>query len=465
MKKCNCKPGGSSPFLAGEGFSRRNFLRVAGTGLVASYFADVFDPRLLSAATTANGVVLKNTAKSCIFIFASGAMSQTDLWDLKEGAWTPADFAPTTYGAIRWPQGLMPKLADHLGKLSIVRCGLSWAAVHQLGQTWAQISRNPTGATGAIAPHIGAVSSLEYQIHRQPDEILPGFIALNSGNIPAAGYLPAKYGPFGVITDEDGLTTLVHPDGAARFSRRWDFLHQLDNSRSTGRLGKPSMDMNDFYDQSKALIDSPGIDALFSFTAAEHDRYGATDFGDSLIVARNLVGSGKGTRFVQATLGGWDHHSDIYDRNANQSIYAQSLQLDNALSALLIDLSITAGSEPGKTQLDETMVVILSEFGRTVGPLTNQGGRDHFLRNSYIFAGGGMQGGRIVGKTDSLGDKVLEYQWSENRDVRPEDVTCSIYTALGIDYTTVRNDDPLGRGFEYVPFAKDGEYAPVNELF
>jgi len=465
--KCNCKPGGSTPFLTGEGFSRRRFLRVAGTGLVASYFADVFDPRLLSASetTTATGATLKNTAKSCIFIFCAGAMSQTDLWDLKEGAWTPSDFAPTSYGNVRWPQGLMPKTAEHLNKLSIVRCGLAWAAVHQLGTTWAQISRNPTGATGAIAPHIGAVVSLESQVLRQPDDVLPGFIALNSGVIPASGYLPAKYAPFGVTTDEDGLTTLVHPDGAARFARRWDFLHQLDASRATGALGKPSMDMNDFYDQSKALIDSPGVDALFSFNTAEHTRYGSTDFGDSLIVARNLVGSGMGTRFVQATLGGWDHHSDIYNRNAGQSIYAQSAQLDNALGALLTDLAATAGSTPGKSLLDETLIVILSEFGRTVGPLTGQQGRDHYLRNSVVFAGGGVEGGTVVGKTDTLGDKVLEYQWSENRDVRPEDVTCSLYSALGIDYTTVRTDDPLGRGFEYVPFAKDGEYAPVTELF
>ena len=68
---------------------------------------------------------------------------------------TPADFTPTSYGDVRWPQGLLPKTAEHLSKLNIVRCGLSWAAVHQLGQTWAQISRNPGGATGAIGGAVG----------------------------------------------------------------------------------------------------------------------------------------------------------------------------------------------------------------------------------------------------------------------------------------------------------------------
>lgn len=464
--KCKCSaPAGHFPLL-GEGFTRRNFLRVAGTGLVASYFADVFDPRLLSAAEVAPNVALRNTARNCIFIFLSGAPSNVDLWDLKEGSWTPADFAPTSYGDVRWPQGLMPKTAAHLSKISIARCGLSWAAVHQLGQTWAQISRNPGGATGAIAPHIGAVVSLEMQLRRTPTDVLPGFIALNSAGIPTSGYLPAKYAPFGVTTAATGLSTLNHPDGAARFDRRWALLHQLDAARTTGALGKPSMDMNDFYDQSLALMKAPGINTLFTFNGADHARYGSTTFGDSLIVARNLVGANRGTRFVQATLGGWDHHSNIYNKTAGaNSIYTQAAQLDNALGALLTDLSTTAGANPGKSLLDETFVVILGEFGRTVGALNNQGGRDHYLRNSYVFAGGGTKGGRIIGKTDSVGDKVVDYQWSANRDVRPEDVTCSMYSALGIDFTTMRTDDPLGRGFEYVPGAKDGHYQAIEELF
>ena len=463
--KCTCKPpSGSFPIL-GEGFSRRNFLRVAGTGLVASYFADVLDPRLLSAATTAPSLSLHNTARNCIFIFLNGAPSNTDMWDLKEGAWTPSDFAPTSYGDIRWPQGLLPKTAEHLSKLTIARCGLAWAAVHQLGQTWAQIARNPGGATGAIAPHIGAVVSLESQLARTSADVLPGFIALNSGAIPTSGYLSAKYAPFGVTTNQTGLTTLNHPEGTARFDRRWGLLHSLDTARTSGALGKPSMDMNDFYDQSKALMESPGINALFSFNDADRTRYGATTFGDSLIVARNLVGANKGTRFVQTTLGGWDHHSDIYDRDAAQSLYAQTEDFDAAFGALLTDLSTMPGANAGKSLLDETLIVIVSEFGRTPGKLNNQGGRDHYLRNSYVFAGGGTHGGRIIGKTDSIGDKVTEFQWSGNRDVRVEDVTSTIYSALGINYMTIRNDDPLGRGFEYVPGAIHGEYVPVEELF
>jgi hypothetical protein len=439
-------------------FSRRHFFRIAGTGIVASYFADVFEPRLLLGATTHAAPSLRNTAKNCIFVFLSGAPSQTDLWDLKEGAWTPLDLAPTSYGDVRWPQGLLPKTAEHLDKLSIVRSGLAWAAVHSLGQTWAQIIRNPGGATGAIAPHLGAVVALESQAARTAADVLPAFIALNSGGIPTCGYLPAKYAPFGVTTDAEGLATLAHPDGATRFTRRWDLLHQLDVARATGSLGKAASDMNDFYDQSKVLMDAPGINTVFSFSEEEHARYGASNFGDSLIVARNLVASGKGTRFVQATMGGWDHHSDIYDHDAAQSIYAQCAELDAALGSLLTDLS-------SMNILDDTLVVVVSEFGRTTGALTNQGGRDHYLRNATVFAGGGTAGGRIIGKTDPQGTAVVDYGWNAARDVRTEDLACTIYSALGIDYTTVRNDDPLGRGFEYVPEAQYGKYQPLEELW
>src|SRR5437764_508120 len=87
----------------------------------------------------------------------------------------------------------------------------------------------------------------------QHREVLPGFIALNSTGIPTSGYLPAKYAPFGVTTAATGLATLSHPDGATRFSDRWNLLHLLDTNRVSGGLAKKSLDMNDFYDQSKAL--------------------------------------------------------------------------------------------------------------------------------------------------------------------------------------------------------------------
>jgi hypothetical protein len=460
--KCDCERGGSFP-LFGDGFSRRHFLQIAGTGIVASYFAPVVSARLLSDVTAVNPL-LHNTAKNCILIFLSGAPSHVDTWDLKEGAWTPTvDFNPTSYGDIRFPQGLMPKTAEQLNRLTIVRSGLSWAAVHQLAQTWVQIARNPGGATGRIAPHIGAVVSLEMQKARSASDILPGFVSLNQV-MAGSGYLPAEFAPFGVTPSQNGLASLAHPDGAARLGDRWNLLQSIDPDRTTGDLGKYATDMGGFYTQAKTLIDSPDANKTFSFTTDDHTRYGSTNFGDSLVVARNLVAARRGTRFVQVTLGGWDHHSNIYAKTGS-SLFTQMKTFDPAFGALLTDLSTSPGSDSSKTLLDETLIVVLGEFGRTTGAVNAQGGRDHFLRMSIVFAGGGVRGGRAIGATDALGSTAKEFGWAANRDVRPEDVTSTIYSALGIDYTTVRHDDPLNRGFEYVPFAKDGTYGPVNELF
>jgi hypothetical protein len=457
---CDCERGGSFP-LFGETFSRRQFLRVAGTGLVASYFAPVLSAKLLQSA---NGVspALHNTARNCIFIFLSGAPSQIDTWDLKEGPWTPKDFAPADFGPIRFPQGLMPKTAGQLGKIAIVRSGLSWAALHPLAQEWAQIARNPTSPTGGIAPHIGAVVALEAQASQQPGDILPGFVSLNQV-MAGSGYLSARYAPFAVTPAATGVAALSHPDGAARFLKRWNLTQQTDTERKSGELGRYANDMASFYEQSKALVDSPDLNPLFGYSADEYARYGSTDFGASLIIARNLVGARRGTRFVQVTLDGWDHHFNIYAQS--NSLYSQMKAFDPGYGALLADLATTPGATPGKTLLDETIVVVLGEFGRTVGPLTSGQGRDHFLRMSMAFAGGGIRGGSVIGSTDDSGANAKEFGWAADRDVRPEDVTSTIYSALGIDYTTVRHDDPLNRGFEYVPLAREGTYGPIHELF
>jgi hypothetical protein len=458
---CECDGGGNSPIF-GEGFTRRHFMKVAGTSVVASFFADVASARLLADATSVNPT-LHNSAANCIFIFLAGAPSQVDTFDLKEGPWTPTDFAPTSYGNIRLPQGLMPKTAEQADKLAVIRCGLSWAAVHQLASSWVQIARNPSGATGRIAPHIGAVVSLESQKTRRATDILPGFVALGATPMVKSGYLSASYAPLAVQPASTGLAALSHPDGAARLADRWNLVHGIDADRTTGGLGKNASDMDAFYTQAKQLIDSPDVNAMFSFTPDEHARYGATPFGDSCVVARNLVTGRRGTRFVQITLGGWDHHTNIYGKTGN-SLYTQMKQFDPGFGALIADLSLMPGSNPGKSALDETMIVVFGEFGRTVGELLGSGGRDHMTRMSIALAGGGVRGGRVIGATDGNG-AVTEYGWSANRDVRPEDLTSTIYSAMGIDYTTVRHDDPLGRGFEYVPLAKDGVYMPIGELF
>jgi len=360
--KCDCEQGGSFPIF-GEGFSRRQFLKIAGTTIVASYFVDVTSPRLLADATSAS-VPLQGNARNCIFIFLSGGPSQIDTWDLKEGVWTPKEFAPASYGDIRFPQGLMPTTANHVDKLAIVRSGLSWAAVHPLAQSWAQIARNPAGATGRIAPHIGAVVSLEAQKTRTDSELLPGFVSLGGTTLAKSGYLPAQFAPFNVQPSANGLPLLTHPDGAARLADRWDLLQTIDSDRTSGELGKDSTDMGSFEAQAKRLVDSPNVNKLFSFTPDEHTRYGTSSFGDSCVVARNLINSRLGTRFVQITLPGWDHHSNIYGKSGS-SLFTMMKMFDPAYGSLIGDLSTMAGAtrlsrcKPRTTTIGKTKEFVL----------------------------------------------------------------------------------------------------------
>ncbi len=450
----------------GPGFSRRRFFEIAGTGIAGSYFANVLaPPRRLEAATAPP---LKGTARNLIFVFMAGGPSHSDLWDLKEGAWTPAAFQPTTFGGnVRFAQGLMPTIAQHLGRITFLRSVLSWAAVHSLAQTWAQQSRNPAGVLGDVAPNIGSVVSLELAAQRKATDVLPGFIALNATPAKGSGYLPARYAPM-VATglSATGLAS-VKPNaygGAAAFTERYGLLRTLDADRADGKpLGDAPADMDDFYVQAKAMVDSPAVNGYFSWTTADYARYGSTSFGGAALVAKQLLAANAGTRYVQLTVGGWDNHANIYAANAG--LFSQMKFFDPAVGALLTDLETTPGVAPGKTLLDETLVVMFGEFGRTVGAPNGQGGRDHFLRNAVAIAGGGVVGGRAIGVTDATASQVVDYGWSANRDIRIEDLTCTLYSALGIDYTTVRHDDPIGRGFEYVPFAKDGVYKPVDEVF
>jgi hypothetical protein len=461
-----CKPlRPANSGLWGPELGRRAFFQIAGAG-VAGYFLAPLSSRFFEAKAETNGAYLVGRAKNCIFIHMQGAPSHVDTFDLKVGSFTPPDFNPTSYNGIMFPQGLMPNIANHLNKIAIVRSLRAPALVHSLQQVWAQISRNPTSLMGKIAPNLGSVAALEFESKRQPSQKLPGFISLNGGNTVGSGYFNARYTPFVATAAQTGLAGLTHPDGQANFDRRFQMLMELDNGlRANSPLGEDVVDMEGFYQQSRAMMYNSTVDAIFRFTADEQTRYGNSGFGNSLIVARNLVKANMGTRFIQVNIGGWDNHTNIYTAIRNPA-----RQFDTGLAALLTDLSSQPGVQGGGTLLDETLIVAMGEFGRTVrGPagvgLNNQAGRDHFFQHFTVFAGGGALGGRVVGETTADGFAVLNPGWSQNRPVANEDIAATIYSALGIDYTKTIYNDPYQRGFDYVPFAAQGAWYPVLELF
>ncbi len=457
-----CKPmrPANSP-ITGPVLGRRNFFQLAGAGVAGYFLTPMLNTEVVAQAPITGKVY--GTARNCILIFLNGAPSHVDTFDLKVGAWTPADFNPTSYNGAMFPQGLMPNLAAHIGKLAIIRSLRAPALVHSLQQQWVQIARSPATQLGKIAPHIGSVVSMEFEAQRRPDQKLPVFISLNGNPQAGPGYFNGRHAAFNVNASPNGLGSLANADGQTKFETRYRMLQSLEgNLRGNSLLGGEVTTMGDFYERSKGMMYNPAVDAVFKFTTADQTRYGNNGFGNSCIVARNLVKADAGTRFVQLNLGGWDNHSNIY-AGPNDGIYRPAKQLDVGLGNLLTDLAASPGVNGG-TLLDETLIVAVGEFGRTIGALNNQAGRDHYFQHFAVLAGGGVKGGRVVGKTTDDGRSVLESGWSQNRAIANEDIAATIYSALGINYLTIRRDDPFGRGFEYVPFANDGYWVPITEI-
>ena len=328
-----CTLGGRSFPVYGPSFSRRRFFEIAGTGIAGSYLANVLaPPRRLEAATAP---ALKGTARNLVFVFMAGGPSHSDLWDLKEGAWTPAAFAPTTFGGgIRFAQGLMPNIARHLGRITLLRSVLSWAAVHSLAQTWAQQSRNPAGVLGDIAPNIGSVVSLELAAQRKSGDVLPGFIALNA-NAGQGLRLPA--GALRAARRDGPLRERPRRGEAERVRRRRGVrgaVRPPPDARRGPRPGRPARRRAGRHDRllragqgarrfpDRELATSAGRPRTTRGTARRR-------FGGAALVAKQLLAANQGARYIQLSVGGWDNHSNIYA--ANGGLFSQMKFFDPAI--------------------------------------------------------------------------------------------------------------------------------------
>lgn len=434
-------------------FTRRGFFQLA-AGVTGSV---LLERPAFGQEIVRHGGTPISKAKNVIFILLAGAPSHVDLCDFKQTTSTPMDLLkPETINGIVWPTGLMPKLGEHLGDLAIARSVRSWALQHNLAQSWAQIGRSPAAALGDIAPNIGAIVAAEKESERLPGQVFPTFLALNSGAAVGSGYLPASYSPLKITPAVSGLPDTRNPDGDTRFAAKYDLLQAIDQplrNPATNPFGAEMAGYQGFYNSGKAMMFNADVDRAFRYTAAEAARFGTTGFGNACLNASKVLAGRGGTRYIMITLGSWDHHTSIYTQ-----LPPLAKQLDDGVSALIDDLKANG-------TYDETLIVIMGEFGRTTGAITATGGRDHHLQQFALFAGAGVNGGRTLGSTDDAGEVTREYGWSRDRDFRFEDIEATIYSAMGIDWTTVRFDDPFGRGFYYVPESNNDLYGPIHELW
>lgn len=453
--------------------TRRALLQVGGVSVVGG-FLGAFLPRNVQAAEKVQPL---GTARQVLFLNLEGGMSQVDALDAKQGAWTPEYFDIRSCGnGLQLPHGLMPNLTQILDKVTVARSLAAWDAVHGRAQYYIQTGHPLNQALAKEVPAIGAVVCQELAKSRKPTDSLPAYISMNMAGNQAGmitnGFLSAEYGPLGLDVRDKAPSLAPEKGQEAAMKRRWERLQQLDSSLRAGKPGvdRSFADYHEYYRGAWSIMNDPRVSEIFSLDEADKTRYGNSSIGNSLILARNLFRANAGTRFVLASHGGWDHHGDIYkEKTRNHPILIR--EFDAAFSNLVHDLGSTPSpSQPGKTLLDETLVVAMSEFGRTPGAVSaTRQGREHYIHvHSGVFAGGGIHGGGVIGKTDEMGAKIVDPGWSGDRPIYMEDIACTIYSALGIDWTKRIENTPSGRTFHYVEPASGTKYVrfqPIQELF
>jgi hypothetical protein len=444
-----------------DGVTRRDFLQVGALGAIGLGL-----PQLV-AAREAGAVSKEHDDRSVIMIFNLGAPSQMDTFDPKPDAAAEirGPFKPiSTKGDFQLTE-ILPRHAAVADKFSVVRsCYHTAAAVHDTGHQMLQTGRLFSG--GLNTPHVGC--ALAYLRGRKSD--LPPFVILpepmgpTGGNLPHgqdAGFLGKAYDPFALMADPSQpnfkVPDLLPPQdlGQVRLDRRRR-LRQIVEEHVADFEASPSaklMDAN--FEAAWRMMTSPQARAAFDLSQEPkevREKYGLTRFGQCCLLARRLIEAGVRmvtvntflTVFNEIT---WDIHGSAPFTSIEGMRDIVAPMYDQAYGALIEDLA-------DRGMLERTLVCNLAEFGRT--PRINPaGGRDHWPQCfCAYFAGGGIAGGRAIGKSDPAGAYPAE------RAVEPAEVVATIYKSLGFDLDTTL-PGPNGRPFPLVDFGKH----EIKELF
>ncbi len=266
--------------------------------------------------------------------------------------------------------------------------------------------------------------------------------------------------------NDKNLPFLIPEKNRERFNQRWNLLQELDGTsqKLTEKSPQQERQYNAFRTAVHRMMVEPRIGEVMRLSEEEHKAYGSTPLGDACIIARNMVAANAGAKFIFVTQPGWDHHSNIYGKEGKGGIYKTCSDLDSAFSALLADLKKMKRSD-GSSLLDRTLVVCMGEFGRTPGELTPMAGREHYAKAMVgAFAGAGIQGGRVMGATDAEAANVTDFGWSGKRPIYVEDVSATIYSTLGIDWTKRITNMPSGRDFVYIDPAATQKVVNFREI-
>jgi hypothetical protein len=389
----------------------------------------------------------QGTARSVILLWLWGGPAQLDTWDPKPDA--PLEFRgpfatiPTRTTGLRFGE-LFPQMADLSHRFSVLRAMHTQSNDHGVagtigltGSSSGAVSLGGQVASGSARPATGAVVARVRGLQNAlpPYMIIGG--RLHQGKRPVVGEgggtLGAQYDPFRLELDpETGVQIPALQLGAdltpESLAERQKLLEALDNAAMHVENVHAVQALGEHHQQALAMLTSPQARQMFDLSqepAHVAERYGTTRFGQSCLLARRLVE--YNVPFVQVNWsdhveseedagdGGWDHHY----RNFQLMQDRHAPWLDQAFAALMNDLH-------QRGLLDTTMVVAVGEFGRT--PRVNESaGRDHWEHcYSALIAGGGVQGGRVVGESDARAERP------HSRPTTPADLAATIHQCFGI---------------------------------
>src|SRR5688500_1158067 len=450
---------------------RRDILRLGGYGLLGAFADQAFVPVQARAAGKSNP---RGTARFAIVIELAGAISHIDTFDFKETKGTPQDLdVRPIRNDLYLSNRLFPELSKEMDKISIVRSMKSHEVVHFRGQYYTQAGRPLNPAQAPEIPSVGSVVAYEFESQRRSTDTFPTYIGCNLDTAGcgalSTGFLPPKHSVLDVNLKDGGGGTALDAEALKVLEERYRLLNELDEALRSSREGRERKftSFRDFQASAYEILGDPRWPKAFQMSNEERARYGENEVGLGCLLARNLVMADAGTRYIHITHPDWDHHRNIFEHKSKSNHYIRCHEFDRAMANLLRDLAAAPSPrDKSKTLLDDTLVVMATEFGRTPGALNGIAGRHHYnLAYLSLYAGGGVKPGRIIGKTDADGANIIDTGWKYKKmQPRTENLYASIYSAIGIDWKKELTNTPSKRAYRYVDILGATEIVGDDEI-
>lgn len=419
--------------LAGrDSLSRRFFMeKTAKTALGVSLTSSLL-PAAARAQAGGGG-----KAQSLIYIYMSGGMSHLDTFDCtnkSKGNLLPnRDPISTNVDGIQLGSNL-ENLAKKADRLAIINSMNSTNGAHDQAAYW-MLTGYEKRAT-IVHPRMGPMAQ-ELLGKRNP--VLPDSVVIGEST-SNSGYLSPALSPLPIADPSGGVPNTMKLTEEKRFQRRMEIANKLGQKFVDKFNYAGPKSYVEYYDQATSLLAGKELEAFDISGEALREKYGMNRLGQGCLLARRLVQNG--VRVIEVHSGGWDMHEGIATR-----LDDNATQLDVALSTLIEDLEANG-------LLDQTLIAVSTEFGRTPD-INMNAGRDHYpAAFSSVLAGGGVIGGQLYGQTDKGGKKV------EEGKTRQEDFLATLGYGLGVDLDATIYS-PSRRPFKFG--GSDG--VPITKLF